>query len=74
MTVQVRKGVPLPPQLKRGKPARWPFAEMGIGDSFAFPASDVKSVRAALRRHCKVHGGSYAVRQCAAGCGCWRLA
>jgi len=71
--VSIRKGVPLPEPRKRGKPARWPFGVMDVGDSFAFPAADVKSVRAALRRHCKVHGGSYAVRQCAAGYGCWRV-
>ena len=71
MTIKVDKDVPTPTYIRVGRPARYPWSEMGVGDSFFVPVSedrDLHSLRQAVNgsRHsyCKKNarnGGQYLV-------------
>lgn len=63
----IEKGVPIP--LDR---LRFPFAQMEVGDSFAFERNDHPAVREAASRHAKKHGRKYltSLRDLR----CWRTA
>ena len=41
MTIQIEKDVPLPPE-GMGRPAKYPFRDMEIGDSFSVPLTGVR--------------------------------
>lgn len=61
-TIELEAGRPIPPA-KHGN-AKYPFAEMAIGDSFALPCDvTVHSMRATARYHAKRHGRSFIIRR-----------
>jgi hypothetical protein len=72
--LNIERDVPMP---VRRAVTVWPFAKMGVGDSFAVPpgvSDDV--VRAAARNHVarRQPSAKYAVRKDASGCHrCWRI-
>ncbi len=41
MTIQIEKNIPVPAPSNRGAPAKYPFADMAVGDSFAVPLTGV---------------------------------
>lgn len=74
MTIEIDKDIPLPTACGRGPPAKYPFAEMEVGDSFAVPltgerygnhSSDKAAVSLSVTSHTygKRHGKKFTVRQ-----------
>ena len=70
MSFTIEKDVPLPPISRRG---RYPWCELGIGDSFYIDEPATK-VRSAASMHTKTHGRKFIVRKEGNGCRCWRIA
>jgi hypothetical protein len=68
---EVEKNVPMPP-VYAGRNAKYPFADMEVGDSFAIPLDGVPAMnggdravatlRSSAIQRSKRHGGKYAVR------------
>jgi hypothetical protein len=71
---KIERGIEIPDRA-RGK-AKYPFAEMEVGDSFAFPVATLEKVRAA----CSWAGTrsnpkrKFSVRKHGSACRCWRVA
>jgi hypothetical protein len=74
MTIEIEKDVPIPTACGRGRPTKYPFAEMEVGDSFAVPLAGESYGRhsgdkaaASLSRNShtygKKHGKTFTVRQ-----------
>jgi hypothetical protein len=82
--VQIEKNVPLPPRTynKAGRNTRYPFPEMGIGDSFLLklPADPKKAktkrsvISCLMIYHSRKRGTKYASRSIAEGLRVWRVA
>ena len=72
--ISVEKGVPLPPE-KRGRPTRYPWDEMNVGDSFLY------SKRHAMSRHAssaassagRSRGWTFTTRKVPEGVRIWRI-
>ena len=45
VTIEIKKGVPIPLSSKRLGVVKYPFAQMAVGDCFSVPASDEKNKR-----------------------------
>lgn len=75
MSVTIEHNVPLP-KLRGGRPQKYPFELMGIGDSFKLTGHmTVLNVREAVRYFTKKTGRKFVVRKDAlTGVSrCWRL-
>ena len=69
MTIKVDKDVPTPTYIRVGRPARYPWSEMGVGDSFFVPVSEDRAlhslgqaVNGSRHSYCKKNarnGGQY---------------
>ena len=71
----IEKGIPAP--VPRAKPARYPFAELQVEDSFFVPAADIRTiprVRAAACMYAKHHGLKFVTSVEGAGIRVWRIA
>lgn len=79
----IEKGIPQPLS-RAGRPFRYPFAEMGVGDSFFVAVTDEElmrrksvAIRTASRDFALRHKGKFAtrcIRAPALGVRCWRIA
>lgn len=82
----IEKGIPIPPPSRGGRPAKYPFNGMQIGESFSVPLSGemhpnggdmaYQRLKNAAVRRAKTHGGEYRIRTLR-GEGvvrCWRIA
>lgn len=67
----IDKDTPPPPPSVGGRPRKYPFADMGVGDSFTVPLLGVRvggedqavaRLRPASIAHARRHGGKYIVR------------
>jgi len=67
----VEKDISFPLPMKERK--TYPFAEMGIGDSFEIPAEWIKDVRNAANSYGNYHGKKFSVRKTDGTGRCWRL-
>jgi hypothetical protein len=67
MTIKVESSIPLP--------AKFPFGEMKVNDSFAVPAGVKRTaIAVAATRYGKKHGGKFTVRQMPdKTLRCWRI-
>ena len=64
--IKIESGIPMP--------AKFPFAEMKVGDSFLVPEGMNKSTVAVYaNRHAKKTGTKFTVRKTAEGYRCWRI-
>lgn len=71
MDYEIEHGVKIP---ERGSGARkYPFPEMGIGDSFRVNDAVLGKVQAASFQYGKVHGVKFSVRKDGDGYRCWRI-
>ncbi len=61
MEYKVDKDIPIPPA--RSTLARYPFADMEPGDTFAVPAEENKKVRLAAHSYGKRHGKAFTIRR-----------
>lgn len=71
---KIDRNIPIPAEA-RGRPNRYPFNQMNVGDSFAFPA-DIKTAtaHAAARHHSRAGMRFIARKQPGGGYRCWRTA
>lgn len=68
----IEKGIPKP--IAHGSQL-FPFPDMEVGDSFAFPSTLDNRVRTAACNWGKTHGGKkFSVRKYGNGHRCWRIA
>ncbi len=73
MTYRVDKGMPISPC--GGRPPRYPYREMEVGDSFLIPNSDlVPSATQSAHTHARRVGIKVTVRTVADGVRVWRIA
>lgn len=71
----IEKGIPAPGP--RAKPARYPFGELEIEDSFYVPADNIRTiprVRAAASMYAKQHGLKFVTAVEGIGIRVWRIA
>ncbi|WP_446903020.1 DUF7303 family protein [Burkholderia sp. YIM B11467] len=72
----IEKGLPIPSST-RGRPQRYPFSKMEIGDSFFVsgePAALLKELSNCANYHRRNHGGNFVVRSVKGGVRAWRIA
>jgi hypothetical protein len=71
MEIVVEKDIPVPEPLPPR--TRYPWLDMGIGDSFLFPEG-VKTGAASAFKASERYGRTFVVRRTKDGYRCWRLA
>ncbi len=84
MTIEIDKHLPPPPPTT-GRPFKYPFPDMAVGDSFAVPLEDVNNpkgenvtacrLRGSAIRYARAHGGKFTVRtdRETGEARCWRV-
>jgi len=72
MQIEVDKSVPLP-EPKLGRPKKYPFAEMEVGDSFFVPQEKVRSASKSASMYKAAHGGDFTRRSVEGGVRIWRV-
>jgi hypothetical protein len=70
--IVVEHDIPIPEKLPPR--SRYPWLEMGIGDSFLFPEAVRKSAAASAQKAGERLGRTFVVRRTKDGTRCWRLA
>lgn len=72
MTYEIKKGIPIP----TSRPAKYPFAELEIGDCFDCPIDRPRTrinVSMAAKGFAKRHGVKFATRKIGDVVRCWRV-
>ena len=76
MSYELEASVPIPAHSHRGKPGRYPFASMKVGDSFLVPGNETTAKRLGSNSYCwaQYHKNAFkfVVRQIPDGVRCWR--
>lgn len=68
------RGVPLPPAVRRGRRAAWPWSEMSVGDSFIVPDAQIATFRVQTVRVSKKLGRKFRTARTDTGVfRCWRV-
>ena len=71
--VEIETGVELPKISRHGRPSKYPFSEMQVGQSFVVNEESLSGVRASASNYGKKTSSKFAVRKCADGLyRCWR--
>lgn len=77
MTIEIEKGVPIPPQVRVGRKATYPFREMQLGDSFFVPGKTTTQFSAHRVSSLKKLGLEFVSRTVVEdgveGCRVWRV-
>lgn len=84
MTIEIEKDAPPPSPSLGGRPFKYPFLDMEVGDRFAIPLAGERRkdedaaaarLRAAASRHSRFHGGRFSIRtdREAGVVRCWRV-
>lgn len=71
--IEIEKGVPLPSD-ERGRAAKYPWAEMEIGDSFFLKDGSSSSISGAASNAGKRLGFKFSTREMDDGVRVWRIA
>lgn len=70
--IKIEKGVAFPTGYNTKK-YKYPFSDMGVGDSFSVPSSDAQKVRSAAGQHARRKGGTFSIRAMGDHARCWRI-
>jgi hypothetical protein len=70
--IKIEHDIPIPEKLPPR--TRYPWMDMGIGDSFLFPEAVKKSGAASAMKASERYGRTFVVRRTKDGLRCWRLA
>jgi len=70
--MKVDKHIPIPSGVWKGRPRKYPFNKMEVGDSF-FTKNPRANVAAAARMHGRRHGVKFASKVTKKGCRIWRI-
>lgn len=68
---KIERNIPVPS--RTGRPSKYPFKDMKIGDSFAAPSSLTSSVKTCAFRFAKNKGGKFSFRVHDGKVRCWRI-
>lgn len=60
--LKIEKNVPIPDAMRFGKPRKYPFAEMDVGDSFFAPNVGISAMAGSITYASKRHGKKFATR------------
>ena len=74
MDIKIEKNVPAPLHTGKGTPAKYPFAEMAVGDSFCLPADEACRLHGAAWHAGNRLGKKFTTRKTADGVRVWRIA
>lgn len=71
----IRKDIPFPESTGRGRPAKYPFAEMAVGDCYEVKDQEqfTRAAKAAFRYGAR-HGKKFSTRTTNEGLRIWRIA
>lgn len=71
----IKKGIPVPSTARRGRPAKYPFADMEIWDCYEVtdPEQAKRAAKAAFRYGAR-HGKKFSTRTTDEGLRIWRIA
>ena len=67
MAYEVEKDVPMTPRRK------YPFDDMGVGDSFFLPVADREKINSAARYYGKREDKKFSIKKFDNGYRCWRI-
>ena len=77
--IAIEKNIPVPPRRTRqARPPMYPFADMGVGDSFFVKTEPEKapkksaSISLSWRKHAKIKGAKFITLVVDGGVRCWR--
>ena len=70
---EIEKKVPVP-ERRAGPKNKYPFYEMKVGDSFAFPIEIIRNIRANAHTYGHRHGKKFKVMDNGEQGRCWRVA
>lgn len=71
--VTIERGVPVP-QMRTGRPAKYPWDKMGVGDSFSVSGKTLNGIRSTARYHANRLGREFRVATDGSGVRVWRTA
>lgn len=71
---QIESNVPLPEPKLGIRKAKYPFADMNVGDSFVVSGKLKQTVASSASRYARLHGKRFAVRKVPDGYRVWRIA
>lgn len=71
---EIEKNIPVPASLTRGRPARYPWSGMEIGDSFFVSGKSVRSFESCVRQASMRTGRTFRPRDVEGGVRVWRIA
>ena len=71
--IEIDKNIPVPLYSGRGGPAKYPWRQMDVGDSFFVANIKANTVSAAARLVGKRMGASFTVRKVDGGVRAWRI-
>lgn len=71
MSIEIDKGIPIPiPEAKQGRPSKYPFGSMEVGDSFFAPST---SIGQTVSKMGKFLGRKFICRTVEGGSRVWRV-
>ena len=74
MTYKIEYKLPVPEHRGRGRPAKYPLGNLGVGDSFLVPVSEKINLRACVYQRKRLKPGwDYVTRAEADGIRIWRI-
>lgn len=75
MSIEIKKNIPIPKGRSgsHGRPTKYPFGKMDIGDSFFIPKDSAGSASQCASIYKKKHGGNFTRRQVVGGFRIWRV-
>lgn len=68
----IEKGVPVPPR-DNGRTAKYPWADMRVGDSFFVPGVKTNAMAGSKAQAAKKHNAKYSMRSVDGGVRIWRI-
>jgi hypothetical protein len=69
--IKIEHNIPIPERLVR---TRYPWLDMGVGDSFLWPEAARKHAGTSALKASERYGRTFVVRRTKDGTRCWRLA
>jgi hypothetical protein len=70
---KVERGIPIPPMPHPGRPYKYPWRLLEVGDSFFVPEGNLKTLRSAWKEASKRLGFRCSYRQEEGGIRIWRV-
>ena len=69
--MKIENNIPIPAPHQQG--VKYPFGELGVGDSFLAPPTKCQSLKAAASQYKRLHGVNFTTRIVEDGVRIWRI-